>query len=421
MAAAAECLPACSDEQAAICDVPCSASADCSALGASLVCESGRCRSGAAGSSGAGASNAGAGGTRTDDAGASGIAAGAASTSGAGAGGEESSAGGRAAAGGSSGATQGVTGGTGARDSGAGGAGGEGASAGGGAISGVVEREDFPRALAEAICPGMARCCTNRGWPVNANCIDQITTQYADDIASFAPYPGVSYDPALAAACIEAYRAAVEDCHEPAAEPGRTAECQGMFYGTVPTNGACSSGDECAAVPGAFAYCVDGACQGGQPFDPSQLAKDGEPCGETCDNILGTGYCGGVYNPDPNPPTAICLRSDGLFCSETSHVCRPIAAVGEPCENLGCTPYVSYCDGSCVAYADTGPCSSGDSGPYCSQSSYCNPTTQMCTPRTANGQACTNGDECASERCYDGECHEWTAVTESFCVGAQAP
>jgi hypothetical protein len=305
--------------------------------------------SSAAGAAGRGGASGGkGGGGRAGSSGASGAGGVSAGASGALSGGAGSGAGraGAAGAGASAGASGGEAGG------GASGGGAGGGASGAGAVGGAIEAL---RETLNAFCEAAATCCAENGVPAMLE--DCASGEPAHEEALTGIESGaVTVDMTALGRCRDAY-ASADACNYNVL----IAACEGVFVGHRQVGEPCGGGYDCdranAQMSCMFASSSD------EPGVCKEIVRAGldEPCdffcraGEDCSgSTLGT-----------TEPVAFCYEDDGLFCEwlETGSVCRPIAAVGDPCddfESFDACGSVARCNGTCVALGDYGdPCGDG--------------------------------------------------------------
>jgi hypothetical protein len=304
----------------------------------------------------------------------------------------------------------------------AGGCGGESARKDGGgsgaSTATPVAAEDFSASFTNAFCK-IGPCCQREGYPFTPLTCETTMKAYLDSVVNEElADPKVVFDAAAAGTCIEAYRKAVTGCTDLSLEDATVTECQGVFRGTVAEGGACTEDTECAAAAGAiYVYCNYGVCTRGDSDVTSMRSKVGEPCSETCEadgDSLGCGSGGGTTSGPPAGAGA-CFKNDGLYCT-TDYVCAPIPKLGEACRDGYVCEAAAYCDGAtCLSRTATGPCPNVSA---CLSTSYCDYATRVCIPLKDDGAACGEGSECASQRCDDGFCHEWTLAGANACAGS---
>lgn len=240
-----------------------------------------------------------------------------------------------------------------------------------------------------------------------------------------------------------------------------------LWYGSVPFEGLCASGNYCATNGSCLPKKENGAACAVAGECVSGLCADGVCCNSTCDgacdacNVAGSeGTCspmpdGATGSPACAPylcdgisaacPASCVADSDcvgGSFCD--GGTCKTKLDIGQACSNeLQCAS--GFCvDGYCCNSACNGACDACDvpgsygsctlrpagtqaepsCSPYlcdgtravcpascasdadCVEKSTCDLATSTCTMPAGlpNGEACTSGDECQSSFCADSIC-----------------
>jgi hypothetical protein len=242
----------------------------------------------------------------------------------------------------------------------------------GGPITGPIALDDYADAVVTAICQRAVDCSL---YP------DVATCAATRDIVGSGPVDAIAlvksgrahYDPAAAAACIDALpRECWAEIDWMFAEWRffATPLCRRVFQGTVPPGGACCNSAECTTE---VCFAV-----GGCSLEPLV------PVGGTCDNVnllcdVGR-ECGtdskcavpppsGVILPDegqpcdwniPNP----CRRFDD-YCDPDTDVCTRRIQPGAPCTSIEfpCVRYAGCTNGVCT--------SSPGLGAYCAAEGAC--------------------------------------------------
>lgn len=265
---------------------------------------------------------------------------------------------------------------------GSGNGGGTGGLPGGAGTSGPVSFEDFPKKYADAICKVAASCCATAGIAYDdAHCRDD----HAVDPGKFAYLNNgqtLRFDADGAGRCLDAIANAGCGVDDDLDQPG----CEGTIVGLVPQGGKCFESIECAPVLGKRIRCetngedTEGVCR---EFVTSPA--DG-PCGRDV-----FGECGeGLVCEDATQPTSTCVAAPragekcgiggpcepGYHCSTSSFTCEAIVANG----------------GACKSFTD------------CVEGSQCK--DGVCRTRGADGAACGNSEDCASNRCVNDRCRQ---------------
>jgi len=256
----------------------------------------------------------------------------------------------------------------------------------GGPLTGPIAIDDFPSAVATAICQRAVDCSF---YPDVATCIaTNVARNIPADAAYVVKHGMADYDPVAAAACVEALP---RGCWNQGGdwfltELGflETAICRRPFTGKVPGGGACCSGYECASQ-----LCgVTGTC------DPIPLSPLGGPCGTnppSCDFDLS---CSPEGKCEAHLPVgANCAAQDWQLCEEPAGC--PTAGGGSPMPGI------------CFVLPDRGEaCDGWPSGRCLRLDDYCDASTGVCTPQLQPGAACSvPGAPCVRYAdCTNGVC-----------------
>ena len=173
----------------------------------------------------------------------------------------------------------------------------------------------------------------------------------------------------------------------------------------------CSADKQCTNGHCADGVCCNTACAGTCQACTAALKGFGQ--NGTCDNILG--------NTDPENE----CPDQGVSSCGANGLCNGAGACGKYASGTACVAAVcagdnitrinaSTCNGSgtcqpngtqsCNGYA----CSGGACLTSCSTDAQCAPTSYcngvVCSAKKANGNVCSNANECASSSCADGYC-----------------
>lgn len=200
----------------------------------------------------------------------------------------------------------------------------------------------------------------------------------------------------LAEQCLTEYEALAKDptfCDFSHDEPE---SCQKAFpesSGGKKPGESCDNGSDCAG---------DSTCD--HDFDTDKgtcaafvLVAEGAACiGER--NGSSSSWSG---DPQNNQIT-LCDYQAGLHCD--AGTCKQRSALGQACSSAHDCVDGAYCpSGTCAARLTAGATCTGD-WDECSEETYCVDSTKTCEPRRADGEACTDSDECQSESCSEGVC-----------------
>jgi hypothetical protein len=301
----------------------------------------------------------------------------------------------------------------------------------GGADATSLPVAEFPTQLADTICDMVAPCCQSAGVPHDSASCKSAATAYFQSYIDKSSGPGVVYDAAAAGRCLGAVRSALQSCTNFDDDTTGVA-CAYIFVGSVPLGGACQKDSECADHGGCGVdpNVPDGTGQVCVALPSEQKhAKAGDACSGSCAQLNdGSVECEG------RAPTAggstgggsaagSCFSADGLFCNSTTQVCTALAPIGQPCEDAGCVAGAFCSLGKCQAQLDSGPCTGGSDA--CSDKSYCDDNSQLCTPKLADGAPCELSNECSSDKCSETSdpdpskrtCGAPTAATPALCAG----
>jgi len=282
-----------------------------------------------------------------------------------------------------------------------------GSTSGGGTSAAPVPADQFVSRYVGAVCDNIGGCCQNAGFAYDAQGCKTLGNQEFGSKFD-ANQPGVVYDADAAGACVAAIQKAASTCS--GLDMGIASACANILKGTLQDGESCTSDAQCAAPPGGDAYCE-------VPLDaPSGVCvvhargKAGDPCGATCtEHSDGSSECGSSSTSTGN---ATCYTNDGLYCDQT---CKPVIAVGQPCEFEGCA-MGAYCgNGFCTAYPAVGEACG--QGYLCAEGAFCQGTT--CQALLADGQACESGDQCKSGHCAGTVCGADTFVDQEICNGVK--
>ena len=292
-----------------------------------------------------------------------------------------------------------------------------GENSGGASPSQPVTNNDMATALSSAFCEGIVGCCSRYGYPSDtAACKNTLQTLLSAQMTTLFGTGHYTYDANAAGACVAAYRNAAEACTSHEAEGAVETACQKVYMGNVALGGSCSASGECVQNETRSVTCNAGVCAlpTDNTFSYGQRAhgKLGEACQSTCISYgNGGSSCGG--SASASTAAADCWANEGLVCGAGS-ICVAAPAVGESCSGY-CAPG-AYCSGAtCVAQDAAGSCKSASDA--CLSTSYCDSTTDMCTPKKADGATCNSDSECTGGDCLGDHCRVWAIATPSSCAG----
>jgi len=268
--------------------------------------------------------------------------------------------------------------------------------------SGPIALEDLPDAWAEALCGNISACCSQAGIAYDGTKCRTFVKELTANVTDLVNQGKVKYDANLAGTCVAEVPAYAQSCLE--TDPDTT--CEGVFTGTVPEGGACTTSHECVAPVGGDADCDNGKCTV-QP-----RGKAGDTCGDTCTTKGSTTYCSGSGGNG-----ADCFTNDGLYCATASTKCESrIALGGKGCDFTESCVEGAFCDAqTCTARKAIGAnCIMHDE---CVATAYCD---QTCQTKKPLGAPCSNDfadEECADGNCDAGKCTKEGSVLSFFCNG----
>jgi hypothetical protein len=219
-----------------------------------------------------------------------------------------------------------------------------------------------------AFCSAARTCCPAHGEP---SMLDDCESRYATDSTNPLSIMNgaMVIDAAALARCQAAYADGPDQCNLRAVVDA----CAGVFVGKRAVGEPCIQGQECDRSEAAMVCVVTdtspeipvGVCR------PLPHALEGEYCLSTC--RTGEDCSGSLYGGDEALP--FCFEDEGLYCDRSMEqpVCRPLAAVGQPCTEYDQCGSRARCDGTCKQASDRGePCGDGCISKYqCSIDGEC--------------------------------------------------
>jgi len=282
-----------------------------------------------------------------------------------------------------------------------------GSTSGGGTNAAPVPVDQFVSRYVSAVCDNIGGCCQQAGLAYDAQ---GCTTLGTNEVSSeFDPnQPGVTYDANAAGACIAALKKAASTCSGFDVETATA--CKGIFKGSLQAGETCTSSVQCAAPSNGDAHCdvpldaPSGTCV------VNTRGKSGDACGATCtEHQDGSSDCSGSSS---SSGTAICYTNDGLYCDQT---CKPVIALGQPCEIDGCALGAYCATGVCTAYPTAGQACAD--GYLCADGLFCDGSA--CQTQLANAQLYETDDWCQSGYCSNGACAADSIVSSEVCSGTK--
>jgi hypothetical protein len=297
------------------------------------------------------------------------------------------------------------------------------------ADSQAAAEASFVSGFAEALCEGVAPCCTANAIPFDHGACVLVATGFVQsELLASAAKVGATYDPLAGQACIAQVVAAAQACDDLSAPAQSwTAACGAVFTGHKQAGESCASTPDCAPAPsGGIVTCV--------PWATTVSTGDGgvsTQSGSTCQVVL-PGVAGSVCqlptgssSTPGSPPLATVYDCDpttheSLTCGD-GQTCQLRVGVGQSCEeDTDCVPsaYCNYGGGdesSCAERASLGqPCLNGT---LCVADAYCDDLTGSCLSLLSAGATCTYSSQCASYCSENMRCVSSALIGLSVCGG----
>jgi hypothetical protein len=262
-------------------------------------------------------------------------------------------------------------------------------------------------AYAQGFCDLLEPCCADAGLGTGGVfCNAWIQSQASKG----------GYDPASGQACLQALQ------QEPGATfcaslTGGVPACSTVFGagGAVQPGQPCKQDGDCAVVLGGGATCykqdafVDGGAAQTQTCVQTTPGKAGDgPCIGDVESAAVTVYGWSGQGPPPGQ-AYVCSLADGLTCSDATQQCTAQVDVGGACSTDTDCVATAYCadsgsSGQCVArLADGASCTAAPTG--CLATSYCDASSDACTPFVAPGSPCSADPQC-QYGCSGGACNQ---------------
>jgi hypothetical protein len=273
--------------------------------------------------------------------------------------------------------------------------------------------DEFAQRFGARYCQSIADCCSSRGFATN-DCATTLETQLRALLQASATNPKIRFNPDGAAACINAYAAALSACTDHASFLQIDSACDRVLEGTIAVGGECGTSAECARPASGSVGCTSGVCVLGQSpvgLNDAPHRKLGEACAATCEGVPREQSCSGTSGADPT--LGACWVDEGLVCSNGACVHAPKA--GEACVSFGYCEGAAHCVNSvCAADLSDGPCQQDRE---CLAPAICDYTRKVCTPLKANGEPCEASNECQGGQCYQDRCRTWSVAEPGACRG----
>lgn len=284
-----------------------------------------------------------------------------------------------------------------------------------------VASNDFAARFADAYCSAIAGCCSRYSIESDTpSCTTTLSTQLTALFAAQFASPNYTYDASAAGKCIEGYRAGLSACTDPKAMDATEDLCRLVFTGNVALGGTCTKTAECVQNAEHNVTCDTGLCaltSNGSVVVERPRGTAGSPCAVTCiTQSINATSCSSTLSSGTVPTDTVaaeCWVDDELVCGP-SGTCESAPALGAACTNE-CAPGAYCSGGSCIAQITTGSCSLASAA--CAKTSYCDSTTQECTPLKADGSACNYDEECQGGDCQGDVCRVWSVATTASCAG----
>lgn len=298
---------------------------------------------------------------------------------------------------------------------------------------------DYPQALIDALCQHEVNCGE---YPDVATCersdLLRLTTNPSANAAVSAGK--ILYDAGKARECVDTIANASCDTTDADLRFLFPSACFETATGTLHAGDACAINDECISLACDVPSCPDACCQGTCTGDAPPAVN--QPVGSPCSQPLVSSECVATAYCDSTTHMCTALKSQGTACNSGNEcdiglgcagappTCKPLPKLGEPCPDGICRDEGQVCLTTCVKVGLAGdPCASdsacalryrcdtttnkcvegpsqGDACMFsddCWGNNFCDTpngqSTGTCTPWKADGEACTNSSECASDNC----------------------
>jgi hypothetical protein len=126
----------------------------------------------------------------------------------------------------------------------------------------------------------------------------------------------------------------------------------------------------------------------------------------------------GVVLPGTNSPIAsgyLCARAEGLYCDPSSRACKALIQGGGACITFedACASRLCQHDGTCRGIV---PAGQSCAAAVCDAASYCDPTTEVCIEKFAEGAACVTDEQCTGG-CTNDACSSTTGTQGLALIG----
>ena len=280
----------------------------------------------------------------------------------------------------------------------------------GGAWQPTSDQQAFISEFCDAIRP----CCTRGGYPADAGTNCQTTLLRS----------GVSADSSLRAACLAEVQqlASESDCVPVVASLADP--CVRTFNepsGPRAAGQPCAHNADCAGSAGASTICTPA---------PTPTNLNAPPiCVVRAVGGAGDQPCVGTIFPDgvtldygvvlegsdvPLNHGVLCQRVSGHYCDPSTRACVTLLSASTPCTFAdACASRVCRSDGTCSAIVSSGQACMPA---VCDDASTCDPASLVCTPKLADGAACTDSAQCLGS-CAHGTCSPVTRAQNLALAG----
>jgi hypothetical protein len=206
-----------------------------------------------------------------------------------------------------------------------------------------IAQADLPAAFAAAACDGLAPCCLAAGYGYDeTTCRERVP--FIKSFLEFADDGYEVYDSVAARGCVDAWAVAEQSCSPKAfdaADP--RAVCLHVIKGTEPLDAPCNTELDCVAPATNCARKIDGSTHCQAALVEFEHGRVGDACAQSC-----SGKCSYTPLSTDVGVQAACYEEDGLGCN-ASHVCEPLAQLGQACGDAGCIVDASCRSGTCVS------------------------------------------------------------------------
>jgi hypothetical protein len=235
-----------------------------------------------------------------------------------------------------------------------------------------IAEADFAATYVQATCAVLQTCCVAAGVAFDAPACPQTLTAPT----SRPPYQ-TAYDPARAGQCVAMIRGLGASCNLTETLSRQIGElCAAVYAGQQPIGARCGGRQDCAGGYDGVSRCV---------FDQGNDGGVNVTCQPVTRGNAGD-QCVGPPLPAPLTGTVYTDCATGLICGGQSTCVAPQPA-GQPC-----SPGIAICASDLACIAGT------------------------CTPKQANGAACSSYNECQSGACVGAVCVASMPFTAKTCT-----